>query len=569
MRRLLPVSLAFVAALGVSFASAQAQTSGVRDQAAMFSSETVQKVTRTLRDIERDSGLSVRVETVDSLGGQSVKERAVANVRRMDGRGLYILISKAEHKVEIEPTRAAMKAFPKEENQTLIKRIVDAFKAREFDRGLIAAVDEIQKRAVPTGGVRDGAALFSSEAVAKANRVLREIQQTSKWQVVIETIDSLNGRSKKDVATENLEALRLNGLYILIAKTDRQDYIAPSRAARAIFTSAKIDELVAGIHRSFGAKQFDQGLLDIVEQIRKDFQSTSTTAAAKPALAPTRPATTNNPPSAAAVASTHKPSPAPNSTTPIPPEPVAGAREVVLPPDPVAPAKKSANFLPILVIAGAAFLALIWLFSRALRGGTQPAGGPQGGWQNQVPQTSSGPQPRPNPVPQGYGPQPGFGPQPPPGYAGGAYGPPPRQGGGFMSGLLGGAAGAVAGNILYDQFGRPHPVEGSPPQEHGMPYPQHETGMPPEENNIPDAGAGGDWGSPDDAQANTADDWAGSEGAGGDWGSSEPAAEDGGDWGNDSAPDYGADVDPGSDGGAGGDWGGDAPDADQGQGGGW
>ena len=118
-----------------------------------------------------------------------------------------------------------------------------------------------------------------------------------------------------------------------------------------------------------------------------------------------------------------------------------------------------------------------------------------------------------------------------------------------MSGALGGIGGAIVGNILYDKFGRALPQEGSSHvHEHhgqvdpqGNPWPQGQGSAPtqPSETYDPNAGVGGDWGSPN---APVADD-----GAGGDWGNAAPAEQGGGDWGSpdNSAPDTG-----------GGDWGG-------------
>jgi len=73
--------------------------------------------------------------------------------------------------------------------------------------------------------------------------------------------------------------------------------------------------------------------------------------------------------------------------------------------------------------------------------------------------------------------------------------------GNFAAGALGGLGGAIAGNILYDQFGRPHhaPAPGAPPHEHSAagvfpptaPGPGQE---PPRETFDPNAGATGDWG---------------------------------------------------------------------------
>jgi uncharacterized protein len=128
-----------------------------------------------------------------------------------------------------------------------------------------------------------------------------------------------------------------------------------------------------------------------------------------------------------------------------------------------------------------------------------------------------------------------------------------------LSGALGGLGGAIAGNILYDKFGRPHDHEGNPVQVPGSVVPEHrgdwsgsenQDAGTPAESYDPDAGAGADWGG-DNASADT--------GATGDWGGGDADTGAGGDWG-------GGDADTG----AGGDWGGDAgADDSQGAGGDW
>ena len=147
-----------------------------------------------------------------------------------------------------------------------------------------------------------------------------------------------------------------------------------------------------------------------------------------------------------------------------------------------------------------------------------------------------------------------------------------------MSGMLGGLGGAIAGNILYDQFGRPHQ---GPAHTEGNVVPPHtgsgaaawppDAAAQPNETYDPNAATGGEW---SDANANanepaadtgaTGGDWGGgtddSGNAGGDWGGAEDAGGTGGDWG-------GGD-DSGS---TGGDWGGGGGDAgaDTTQGGDW
>jgi uncharacterized membrane protein YgcG len=541
----------------------------------MFSPGAVDKANETLRAVERESGFQVVIESVESLGGQTAKDEARANLRALKLRGLYVLLAKKEHKVEVEPSDHAQKTFPPQENQNLVKLFVDAFKANDFDRGLLDAVTEIDRRATPAPGVRDHAKMFSSDAIRKADDSLRAIRKSSRMSVVIETVDSLNGKPAKDVAKEHASAMNLHGLYILISKGDRHNEILPSRSAENVFTKQRVAELNNALSAGFRARDFDRGLLSAVDEIRKDAGPTSAVADKPSSLMP-EPTRTSVPPVAVvtpepkrAAESNKESLPAPVRTVPLPPAPGNAPQE--------APEEKKAmSFLPVLIVGGLGVLFLIWLVSKAFKGSRQPVGPPQTNWQNPPggPQSYAPQPPRPVPPQGGYGPGPGYGP-PAGGYPGGGYGPPPPQGGGggFMSGLLGGAAGAVAGNILYDQFGRPHqaPQGSFPGPSHGAPAPPYHDpgspGQPPQETYNSDAGAGGDWGS--DEPAGTPQ---GDAGASGDWGSNETEpnvdvdAGGGGDWGGDG----GADQDQGGDAGAGGDWGGNDPSGgDQGGGGDW
>ena len=124
------------------------------------------------------------------------------------------------------------------------------------------------------------------------------------------------------------------------------------------------------------------------------------------------------------------------------------------------------------------------------------------------------------------------------------------------------------GNILYDQFGRPHTPEGHPLPPHAavpgevLPPDGRVEPLPPpsSETYDPNAGAGGDWGG--DPNAGARGDW-------GDGGSAtaEDSAGGEGEWGSDAPESFdepaGSD-DLGGDG-AGGDWGG----GDDDQGGSW
>lgn len=402
-------------------------------------------------------------------------------------------------------------------------------------------------------GVTDDAKMFTDGAVWKADDELAGVARETGWQIVLQTINSLDGQLERDRAVSEARKLGIHGLYVLIARKEHKVWLQPSSSAQATFTRERIGSIRDALTSAFRRSEFDQGLLQAVEEISKDarLRPRRSREAEAPAQGPANP--------------------------------------------PQAPAAPEGTNVTWLVIGGAVVLVLLWLVSRAFRrpqaaparmapqGPAQaPAGNPPGGYA-----------PRPGPAPGGYGYGPGQAPAPGPGYPGGpAYGPaapPPRQGGGFVSGMLGGLGGAVVGNILYDKFGRP--LEHGASHEHGVPpgsYPAGSTPpMPPDQAGVspsaesydPAAGQSGDWGSaqpqageaaagaegnwgapPENAPDQPSpESWNENAGAEGDWGDPNAGAE--GDWNADnSAPDTAE--------GAGGDWGGDQ-DQDQDQGGGW
>ncbi len=586
MNRFLPIGLAlalFVTA-GVAPCRAQSVVSSVRDQAGMFSPEAVRQATPALQALERADHWQVYVETIDSLDGQDARDRAIADARGRKIHGLIVLISKKDHKFEVLPSRSAEQVFSAERVKAIKDTLVKDFKANDFDQGLRDLVVAIQKdvaAAASSGGgaarsgVRDGAKLFTPEAVEKANQALRALEREARWQVVIETIHSLDGQTARDRAIADAKKADLHGLIVLVSQSDHKLWVAPSPSAELVFNKDRVKAITELLERSFKEKQFDQGLLAAVSEIRKDAGVAPEQADAgivprppieeKPTVeSPLAPVAALTPPlekPATAAVRSESPASMPPAPASVPTPAPAGAPQAA-----VAPAAQKGSSMMPLILLGVGVLVFLWLLSRAFRRPQQPpyqypAQG-MGGPSQPVPspvgsQPNYGPGPRPGAPPPGspgYAPagpamgNPGYG---PPGYGYGGTPPPPqRSGGGFLSGALGGLGGAIAGNILYDQFGRPHPAEGVPPaggvhDAGGMNPPVHPNDQaPPPESYDPNAGAGGDWGGTPE-QAPTSDDWSGSgdAGAGGtptQEASSDPGA--GGDWGS------------GDDGGAGGDW---------------
>ncbi len=571
----------------------QTRTAGgpaVRDNARIFGPGAVSEATRLLDEVQKNSPRQVRivVETVDSFGGKTAKDVAAALGKAENIKGLIVLISKGDQKVWVESSDSAEAVFSKAEQAAISDAITKRFKKKEFDQGLLDAAAEA-RRAALVFGVRDHAGMFKPETVEKANVTLDSLHKNTKWNAVIETVETLGGKEARDLALTNAKALDVHGLYILLAKKEHKLWSEPSGSAKSLFTNTKIRTIDDAIMSAFKAGDFDKGLLDGVAEIRKTAESDTTAVAqAKtPAVVPHLPGPGDPSPAPKQVVTT--PPPAATVTPPslpkVPTTPPGIETKVQLPgpaaqPDVLPhPQQREGSIMPFLLIVGGGMLLFLWFVSRMFRRPAQPdrrammTG--QGAPYPQQPNPGYGPQ-RPNP-----GPAPGYGYGQPPAPAPG-YGPPPQQGGGgFMSGVLGGLGGAIAGNILYDKFGRAIPQEGYPHgHEHtghvdqqGNVLPQGQAPEPgqPAETYDPNAGVGGDWGTPD---ANAPD-----EGAGGDWGSATPADQGGGgDWGSADAPaaepdaggDWGSSPQPEPDNGGGGDWGGgDSGNADGNQGGGW
>jgi uncharacterized membrane protein YgcG len=611
MNRTIPIAVAAVAIVAPAAfeqrpvrAQAPAMTLGVRDRARLFSPEAVIPADRTLREVSAEGHWQVLIETRDSLDGKLPRDVALANAQAAKLHGLSIVIAKADKKVWTMPSGSAEATFPKREETLINEAFTRSFFKGDYDRGLLDAVDEIRRAALGFG-VRDYAKMFSLDAVAKANQSLADVRRKTRWSAVIETVESLGGQTARDVAIANAKAIQVHGLYLLIAKQEHKLRAVPSQAARSVFTPEKIRAIDDAVATAFKMKEFDTGLGDATDQVRRAAESD------------TRIAVRGTEPPAATKKADAKEEPLalPGPDGPSPPARATNPPKALPPPAPNVPAtsgRQTGSSLPVLLIGAGAVLVVLWLLARAFR---PPAAQPQAPSQAAAPGYGPGYAPSPGPAsragvpPQpGYGPQQGFGQQA--GYGAQAgygqppgYGPPPqRGGGGFVSGALGGLAGAVAGNIIYDQFGRPHeqhiPTQGSsgaaPPYE-GHSHPSQQAGAEPAqptERYDPNAGAGADWGTPTDSssstdQAGAGADWGSPEPAsgtpepeGGDWGAPDQestAADVGGDWGggesNEPEPDAGSDwggaeADPGAD--NGGDWGsGDSGGGDEDQGGGW
>lgn len=131
--------------LAASFAPARAAT--IRDNAGMFEPGTVAQATRELERIEAKYELPVTVETVPSLDGQNVEQVLRDHARAARAQGLYVLVSKGDHKIAVDASGPFERAFPEPRTQRIWQPMSAEFKKGDFNAGLLAGVRAIGSEA--------------------------------------------------------------------------------------------------------------------------------------------------------------------------------------------------------------------------------------------------------------------------------------------------------------------------------------------------------------------------------------------------------------------------------------
>ena len=287
---------------------------------------------------------------------------------------------------------------PAERNILMLKHILSScFLA------LSLAVGFQPSAAHAENGVRDGGSFFSSSAKDQAGRVIADIHNRMKKDVLVETFADLPADVQQGVNLQDKAAAgqmmdqwarklagqhHVNGVYILLVRNPAKLQVeVGNETAKKAFTTQDRDTLVTTMLAKLRQKQDDDALLTGVRFV--DSIMASHLPVVRPAgpAAPTYPGTHNSPANS------------PASTS-------SGGH----------------GWLAILLV-----IIVIFVVLRIIRGIFGGGGGYAGG---------------------GYPPGGGYGP--------GGYGPGGMPmgggGGGFFSNMMGGIFGAAAGNWLYDRF---------------------------------------------------------------------------------------------------------------------
>jgi hypothetical protein len=141
-------------------------------------------------------------------------------------------------------------------------------------------------RAVYPPPVKDEAKLFSAEALEKANKKVREVYQTYRKDLVIETYPAVPADLEKkfkekkkaeffeEWAQARAKELGVNGVYVLICKnpTYLQIEMDPETRKKA-FTPRDRERLRAKMIEALREKKFDTGLLEWAEIVEAAYKA--------------------------------------------------------------------------------------------------------------------------------------------------------------------------------------------------------------------------------------------------------------------------------------------------------
>ncbi len=128
--------------------------SDVRDIAKLFDEATVVDAHKELRRIEHETNVSTVIETVETLKGESI-EKAAENLARHSGiEGIFILVAKKEHTIEILVSHRFQSAVTRARRDAIKDAFIAGFRQREFNEGLkhgVAAIGKVLADASKAG----------------------------------------------------------------------------------------------------------------------------------------------------------------------------------------------------------------------------------------------------------------------------------------------------------------------------------------------------------------------------------------------------------------------------------
>jgi uncharacterized membrane protein YgcG len=136
----------------------------VKDDGKFFNPASLEAANKKVRAIYEKYHKDVVIETLESLTAEQEKELekegkakffaklADTRIKALGVNGVYILVTKKPHRVQVETDPDTRKtAFSNEDRNEVVKRIIARFKEDDFNGGLNAALEYIEKRLARKG----------------------------------------------------------------------------------------------------------------------------------------------------------------------------------------------------------------------------------------------------------------------------------------------------------------------------------------------------------------------------------------------------------------------------------
>ncbi|QEH34367.1 hypothetical protein OJF2_29060 [Aquisphaera giovannonii] len=134
--------------------------------------------------------------------------------------------------------------------------------------------------------IRDGAGMFSEEAVKKARQELERIEKRTGSPVLIETIDSLEGEGIDRVAARLARRAGTQGIFVLMARKESKLEVLPSKRYAEAMNRPARDKVRAAFIAGFRERRFDEGLAKGVAAIEAELTAARTLGKVPPAEQP-------------------------------------------------------------------------------------------------------------------------------------------------------------------------------------------------------------------------------------------------------------------------------------------
>jgi len=142
-----------------------------------------------------------------------------------------------------------------------------------FLLAVVAALAMAPLQALAATYIQDNGNMFSAGAKNQATQQIDQLLQRTGKEVLVYTVQSLNGQDASAAADNVFRQNGTNGVLLFMSKDDRRLEIKVGQDTRQAISTSREAQIRDTILNDFRANQFDKGLLDGVGAVRTTLQS--------------------------------------------------------------------------------------------------------------------------------------------------------------------------------------------------------------------------------------------------------------------------------------------------------